>query len=116
MKGGMMVKLRTDYITRLMPEDIDKLTDDDKIYVEGKYGYYKLNEKMQIQKDDDTISFIYDDRIYVFNFDSVKMYRVREKPNYFYQVSGEITGFENFILGLFCGVMLMNIFLFICGV
>lgn len=110
-----MVKLRTDYITRIMPEDIDQLTDDDKIYVEDKYGHYWFNEKMQIQNDDGTISFIYDNRVYVFSFDSVKMYRVREKPQYAYQIKGEITGFENFILGLFCGVMLMAIFLFTGG-
>ena len=110
-----MVKLRTDYITRIMPEDIDQLTDDDKIYVEDKYGHYWFNERMQIQNDDGTISFIYDNRVYVFSFDSVKMYRVREKPQYAYQIKGEITGFENFILGLFCGVMLMAIFLFTGG-
>ena len=64
-----MVKLRTDYITRVMSEDLDKLTDDDKLYVEDKHGHYRFNEQMQIQKDDDTISFIYDDRVYVFDFD-----------------------------------------------
>lgn len=111
----MMVKLRTDYITRVMLEDLDKLTDDDKLYIEDKYGYYWFNERMQIQNDDGTISFIYDDRVYVFDFDSVKMYRVREKPQFVYPIKGEITGFENFILGLFCGVMLMAIFLFIGG-
>ena len=110
-----MVKLRTDYIIRLMPEDLDKLTDDDKLYVEDKYGYYWFNEKMQIQKDDDTIRFIYDDRVYVFDFDSVKMYRVREKPQYAYPINGEISGFENFLLGLFCGVMLMVIMFSISG-
>lgn len=111
----MMVKLRTDYITRLMPDDIDKLTDDDKLYVEDKYRYYRFDKEMQIQKDDDTISFIYDDMVYVFDFDSVKMYRVREKPKYFYPISEEITGFEDFILGLFCGMMLMAILFTIGG-
>ena len=110
-----MVKLRKDYITRLMPEDLDKLTDDDKVYVEDKYGHYWFNEKMQIQNDDDIIRFIYDDRVYAFDFDSVKMYRVREKPQYFCPISEEITGFENFILGLFCGVILMAILLSIGG-
>ena len=112
----MMVKLRTDYITRLMPEDIDKLTDDDKLYVEDKYGHYWFNEKMQIQNDDDSISFIYDDRVYVFDFDSVKMYRVREKPRYFCPINEEITGFDNFVLGLICGVILMIIMFSINGV
>lgn len=111
-----MVKLRTDYITRVMPDDIDKLTDDDKLYVEDKYWHYWFNEKMQIQKDDDTISFIYDDRVYVFDLDSVKMYRVREKPKYFCPISEETTGFDNFVLGLICGGMLMAILLFIVGV
>lgn len=111
-----MVKLRTDYITRILPEDLDKLTIDDKLYVEGKYGHYRFDKQMQIQKDDDSIHFIYDDRIYVFDFDSVKMYRVREKPQYTYPISGEISGFENFILGLFCGVMLTVILLSIGGV
>lgn len=111
-----MVKLRTDYITRVMAEDLDKLTDDDKLYVEDKYGHYWFNEKMQIQNDDDIIRFIYDDRVYVFDFDSVKMYRVREKPQYAYQITGEISGFENFVLGLFCGVMFMAILLSIGGV
>lgn len=110
-----MVKLRTDYITRVMPEDIDKLTPDDKLYVEDKYGHYRFNEQMQLQKDDDTISFIYDDMVHVFDFDSVKMYRVREKPKYSYPINGRISGFENFILGLFCGVMLMVIWLSIGG-
>lgn len=110
-----MVKLRTDYITRLMPEDIDKLTDDDKLYIESKYGYYRFNEKMQIQNDDDSISFICDDMVYVFDYDDIKMYRVREKPKCDYPIKGEITGFENFVVGLFCGVMLMIIFLFING-
>ena len=112
----MMVKLRTDYITRVMLEDLDKLTDDDKLYVEDKYGHYWFNEKMQIQKDDGTISFIYDNMVYVFDFDSVKMYRVREKPNYSYPISEEISGFENFILGLFCGVMLVIIMFSVSGV
>ena len=112
----MMVKLRTDYITRLMPEDIDKLTDDDKLYVEDKYWHYWFNEKMQMQKDDDTISFIYDDRVYVFDFDSVKMYRVREKPQYIYPINEEISGFENFMLGLLFGVILMVILSCIGGV
>lgn len=107
-----MVKLRTDYITRIMPEDIDKLTLDDKLYVESEYGNYKFYEKMQIQKDDDTISFICNDMICVCDFDSVKIYRVREKPKYSYPISGEISGFENFILGLFCGMILMAILLF----
>lgn len=111
-----MVKLRTDYITRLMPDDIDKLTDDDKLYVEDKYGHFWFNEKMQIQKDDDTISFICDDRVYVFDLDSVKMYRVREKPKYDYPISGEISGFENFVLGLVCGVIWMIIMFSISGV
>ena len=111
-----MVKLRTDYITRLMPEDIDKLTDDDKLYVEDKYWHYWFNERMQMQKDDDTISFIYDDRIYMFDFDSVKMYRVREKPQYVYPINGEISGFENFMLGLLFGVILMVILSCIGGV
>ena len=110
-----MVKLRTDYITRLMPEDIDKLTDDDKLYVEDKYGHYRFNEKMQIQTDDNTISFIYDDMVHVFDFDNVKMYRVREKPKYIYPMNKEITGFENFVLGLFCGMMLIAILLSIGG-
>ena len=111
-----MVKLRTDYITRLMPEDIDKLTDDDKLYVEDKYWHYWFNEKMQIQKDEDTISFLYDDRVYVFDLDSVKMYMVREKPKYFCPISEEITGFDNFVFGLICGCMLMAILLFVGGV
>ena len=110
-----MVKLRTDYITRLMPDDIDKLTDDDKLYVEDKYWHYWFNEKMTIQSDDDTISFIFDDRVYVFDLDSVKMYRVREKPQYDYPISGEISGFENFVLGLVCGVMLMIVLFCIGG-
>ena len=110
-----MVKLRTDYITRVMPEDMDKLTDDDKLYVEDKYGHYWFNERMQIQNDDGIIRFIYDDRVYVFDFDSVKMYRVREKPQYAYQIKGEITGFENFVFGLVCGIMLMAIWLSIGG-
>lgn len=111
-----MVKLRTDYITRLMPDDIDKLTDDDKLYVEGEYEHYWFNEKMQIQNDDDTISFIYDDKVYVFGFDDIKMYKVNEKPQYDYQINGEISGFENFVLGLFCGVVLMIIMFSISGV
>lgn len=111
-----MVKLRTDYITRLMPEDIDKLTDDDKLYVEDKYWHYWFNEKMQIQKDEDTISFLYDDRVYVFDLDSVKMYMVREKPKYFCPISEEINGFDNFVFGLICGWMLMAILLFVGGV
>ena len=111
-----MVKLRTDYITRLMPEDLDKLTFDDKLYVEDKYWHYWFNEKMQMQKDDDTISFIYDDRVYMFDFDSVKMYRVREKPQYNYPINGEISGFENFLLGLLFGVILMVILSCIGGV
>lgn len=110
-----MVKLRTDYITRLMPEDIDKLTDDDKLYVEDKYGQYRFNEKMQIQTDDDTISFLYDDRVHVFDFDSVKMYRVREKPKYFCPMNEEISGFDNFVFGLLCGMMLMAILFTIGG-
>lgn len=104
-----MVKLRNDYIIRVMSEDLDKLTDDDKLYVEDKYGHFWFNEKTQIQKDDDIIRFIYDDRVYVFDFDSVKMYRVREKPQYIYPVNGEISGFENFMLGLLFGVILMII-------
>lgn len=104
-----MVKLRTDYITRIMPEDLDTLTHDDKLYVEGKHGHYRFDKEMQIQKDDDTIHFIYDDRIYVFDFDSVKMYRVREKPQYIYPINEEISGFENFMLGLLFGVILMVI-------
>ena len=111
-----MVKLRTDYITRLMPDDIDKLTDDDKLYVEGKYGQYRFNEEMQIQKDDDTISVICNDMVYVFDLDSVKMYRVREKPKYEYPINGEISGFEDFVLGLVCGVILMIIMFSISGV
>lgn len=111
-----MVKLRTDYITRVMAEDLDKLTDDDKLYVEDKYGHFWFNERMQIQNDDDSIRFIYDNRVYVFDFDSVKMYRVREKPQYAYPINGEISGFENFILGLFCGVMLTVILLSVGGV
>lgn len=111
-----MVNLRTDYITRIMPEDLDNLTSDDKLYVESKYGHYRFNEKMQMQKDDDTISFIYDDKVYVFDFDSVKMYRVREKPQYIYPINGEISGFENFVLGLVCGVILMIIMFSISGV
>ena len=111
-----MVKLRTDYITRLMPEDIDKLTDDDKLYVEDNHGYFWFNEKMQIQNDDDSIRFIYDDRVYVFDFDSVKMYMVREKPKYPYPISEEISGFDNFVLGLVCGGILMVIMFSIIGV
>ena len=40
-----MVKLRTDYITRLMPEDIDTLTTDDRLYIEAKDGQYSFDEK-----------------------------------------------------------------------
>lgn len=111
-----MVKLREDYITRVMPEDLDTLTSDDKLYVEVKYAQFKFNEKMQIQTDDDTISFIYDDRVYVFDYDSVKMYRVREKPKYFCPISEENGSFEDFVLGLVCGVILMIIMFSISGV
>ena len=111
----MMVKLRTDYITRIMSKDLDTLTHDDKLYVDSKYGHYRFNEQMIIQKDDDSISFIYDDMVHVFGFDDIKMYKVSEKPQYSYYVNGEINGFENFILGLFCGVMLTIILLSIGG-
>lgn len=104
-----MVKLRTDYITRIMPEDLDKLISDDKLYVESKYGHYRFNEQMTIQKNDDTISFIYDDMVHVFGFDDIKMYKVNDKPQYFYQINGEVSGFENFMFGLLFGVILMII-------
>lgn len=110
-----MVKLRTDYITRIMPEDLNTITSDDKLYVESKHGQYRFNEQMTIQKTDDSISFIYDDRVHVFGFDDIKMYKVNDKPQYIYHINGEISGFENFILGLFCGVMLIVILLSIGG-
>lgn len=105
-----MVKLRTDYITRVMPEDIDELTPDDKLYVESKYGHYRFNEQMTIQKGDDTISFIYDDMVHVFGFDDIKMYKVREKPqSQIMMRTEEISGFENFLYGILFGVVLMII-------
>ena len=106
----LMVKLRTDYITRVMAEDLDKLTDDDRLYVEDKYGHFWFNERMQIQNDDDSIRFIYDDMVYVFDFDSVKMYRVREKPqSQILMRTEEISGFENFMCGILFGVVLIII-------
>ena len=111
-----MVKLRTDYITRLMPEDIDTLTTDDKLYIEAKDGQYSFDEKIQIQNDNDSISIIYNDMVYVFAFDSVKMYRVREKPKYFCPINEQAGNFGNFVWGLVFGVMIMCIMLSINGV
>ena len=46
-----MVKLRKDYIIRVMPDDIDKLTDDDKLYVEDKYGKEEAKKRIYATTD-----------------------------------------------------------------
>lgn len=105
-----MVKLRNDYITRINPEELDTLTTDDRLYVETEEGQYVFYEKMQIQTDEDNISFIHDNRIYVFDYDDIKMYKVREKPQpQILMRTGEISGFENFMCGILFGVVLMII-------
>ena len=110
-----MVKLRTDYITKILPEELDTLTSDDKLYVDGKHGEYRFDEQMIIQKDDDSISFVYDDMVYILGFDDIKMYKVNEKSRYDYLINGEVSGFENFMLGLLFGVILMVILSCISG-
>ena len=105
-----MVKIRDDYITRIFPEDLDTLTLDDKLYVETNQGQIRFSEKCQIQTDDDTISLIFNDMVHIFDYDDIKMYKVNEKPeNQLQMVTGEISGFENFMMGVLCGVILMII-------
>ena len=111
-----MVKIRDDYIIRILPEDIDTLTSDDRVYVETSMGHYMFYEKMQIQTDEDTISFIFNDTVYAFDYDDIKMYKVKETPdNQLQMVTGEISGFENFMMGMLCGIILMIILLCIGG-
>ena len=111
-----MVKLRQDYIIRIFPEDLDTLTNDDRLYIKDNTGDYHFYEKMQIQTDADCLSFIYNDRVYTFDYDEIKMYKVKEKDDNPYQLlPGEVTGFENFMMGILCGIILMIILLSISG-
>ena len=54
--------------------------------------------------------------VQVFDFDSVKMYRVKEKPKYFCPISEEAGNFGNFVWGLVFSVMIMCIMFSINGV
>ena len=111
-----MVKLREDYIIRIFPEDLDTLTGDDRLYIKTGDGDYSFYEKMQIQTDDDSITFIHLDRIHTFDYDDIKMFKVKDKDdNPLQLVTGEITGFENFMMGALCGIILMIILLSIGG-
>ena len=40
-----MVKLREDYIVRILPEDLDTLTGDDRLYIKTGNGDYSFYEK-----------------------------------------------------------------------
>ena len=105
-----MVKVRYDYITRISEEDIPHLSIDDWLYIQDGQGEHHLYEKSQIQVENENIMFISNDMIQTFNYDDIIIYKVKPKediPLWF--ENQEVNGFENFLIGLLCGVVLMII-------
>ena len=111
-----MVHLRNDYIELVFPEDLVKLGDDDRLYIFTEEGDYLLHPKMMFQYDDDGIMFIADERLVILDYDDIDMYMITDNtPNQWMALTGEISGFENFMMGILCGVILMIILMSIGG-
>ena len=107
-----MVHLRNDYIELVFPEDLGNLGDDDKLYIFTEEGDYLLYPKMMFQYGDDGIMFIADERLVILDYDDIDMYMIADKTfNQLDALTGEITGFENFMMGILCGVVLMIVLL-----
>lgn len=107
-----MVHLRNDYIELVFPEDLANLGDDDRLYIFTEEGDYLLHPKMMFQYDDDGIMFIADERLVILDYDDIDMYMIADKTtNQLDALTGEISGFENFMMGILCGVMIMIVLL-----
>ena len=79
-----MTRIRENYITLLMPEDLDEITEEDKLYLDTEEGGYIFYEKTQIQKDDDGLYFINNDQVKWLDYNEMDMYRIREKDYSWY--------------------------------
>lgn len=108
-----MVQIRDDYITILLPEDLDELSADDWLYIQTEDGKeYHLCEKAQIQADDDGLMFIAEDnKLYYYDYDDVELLKVKNKsdiPTNWFEMTPTNNG-DNIMFGILIGVLLMII-------
>ena len=109
-----MVQIRDDYITILLPEDLDELSADDWLYIQTKdEKEYHLCEKAQVQADDDGLMFIAeeDGQLYYYNYNDIELLKVKNKsdvPVNWFEMTPVNNG-DNIIFGILIGVLLMII-------